>query len=305
MIPIQYKPKIKIKASNFIDGKKVNNFSETDDIIKDLNLNTVCVEASCPNVRDCWSRKHASFMIMGKLCTRKCAFCDVTHGKPKPLNASEPLNVAMAVQRMSLRHVVITSVDRDDLPDGGANHFAEVIHSIRSFSPETTIEVLTPDFLDKGDSYKKVIEAKPEVFNHNMDTVSSLYRQIRPSANYFNSLLLLKRVKETDPTIFTKSGFMVGLGETDNDIYQLMDDLRRAEVDFLTISQYLAPSPSHAPVKRYASEEQFEKYKQKAIKKGFLMVSSSALTRSSYHADEDFAELRSRREKLNQEYKKY
>ncbi|MBL0725767.1 MAG: lipoyl synthase [Alphaproteobacteria bacterium] len=288
-----YKPKIRIKLNNVNTGYK-----ETKDIAQDLNLNTVCQEASCPNIQECWGKKHASFMIMGDICTRKCSFCNIKTGKPMPLDPKEPIHIAMAVKNMGLKHVVITSVDRDDLLDGGANHFTETIFSIRAFSPKTTIEVLTPDFLKKGDAYKQVVHAKPDVFSHNIETVPSLYRSIRPVANYFNSLMLLKKVKEEDPEMFTKSGFMVGLGETDNEILELMDDARNAEIDFITIGQYLQPTKVHAPVKRYVEQDKFDFYAKQAKRKGFLIVSSSPLTRSSYHADEHFNKLKEARLKM-------
>lgn len=276
-----------------------NIFNETNDLIKGLKLHTVCEEASCPNISECWAKKHATFMILGKICTRACAFCDVETGKPQPVDHEEPQRVAQAVASMGLRHVVITSVDRDDLPDGGANHFAEVIYNIRAVSPITTIEVLTPDFLRKGDAYLKVVEANPDVFNHNLETVPRLYSEVRPGARYFNSLKLLADFKEASPNCFTKSGIMVGLGETKSEVYQVMDDLRSANVDFLTIGQYLQPSPKHHNVERYVEPQEFEEYAAMARGKGFLMVSASPLTRSSYHAEEDFIQLKANRLKLN------
>lgn len=258
------------------------------------SLHTVCEEASCPNIGDCWNRGHASVMILGSICTRACAFCDVSTGKPLSLDPHEPDNLAKAISKMSLKHIVITSVDRDDLPDGGAKHFAECISKIRSVS-DVTIEVLTPDFLGKGEAFLSIFKAKPDVFNHNIETVPRLYASIRPKARYFNSLYLLRRAKEFDPRFFTKSGLMVGLGETKAEVLQVMDDLRSAEVDFITIGQYLRPTPNHAKVDRYVSAEEFKFYESAAYKKGFLMVSASSLTRSSYHADEDFEKLKAKR----------
>jgi len=285
------------KKPNWIRSKLINTqeFFLTKSIVNQYKLKTVCQEANCPNITECWSKRHATFLIMGKICTRACAFCDVTTGKPKPLNTLEPIKIASAVKQLNLKHVVITSVDRDDLVDGGANHFFEVIIETRKKNHHTTIEVLTPDFLRKGDSYKKVIQAKPDVFNHNIETVPSLYRQVRPGSRYFASVELLKNVKKIDKNIFTKSGLMVGLGENKHEIIQVMDDLRSAEVDFLTIGQYLQPSAKHHPLNRYYNPEEFEELKSIAESKGFLLVSSSPLTRSSYHADEDFAELKKNR----------
>jgi len=257
---------------------------------------TVCEEAGCPNIGECWDKKHATFMIMGEICTRACAFCNVATGLPGPLDPEEPANVANAVRQMGLSHVVITSVDRDDLPDGGAQHFVEVIGAIRTASPGTTIEVLTPDFLRKPGALEKVVAAKPDVFNHNLETVPSNYLTVRPGARYFHSIRLLQRVKELDPSMFTKSGIMVGLGETRNEVLQLMDDLRTADVDFLTIGQYLQPTRKHHPVKQFVTPEEFKSYETVAYAKGFLLVSSSPLTRSSHHAGEDFARLRAARE---------
>jgi lipoic acid synthetase len=281
---------IRVKAPNS------KSFGDTKDLIKSLGLNTVCEEAACPNIGECWSKKHVTVMILGSVCTRACAFCNIKTGTPDLLDPHEPENLAKAVKGLGLEHMVITSVDRDDLPDGGAEHFAQCITNIRQTSPKTTIEVLTPDFLRKGDSYLKVVEAKPDVFNHNIETVPSLYNKIRPGARYFNSLNLLKRVKEADPTIFTKSGIMVGLGETKDEVLQLMDDLRAAEVDFMTIGQYLRPTPKHAKIDRFVNPEEFKYYERVAKAKGFLMVSSSPLTRSSYHAGDDFAIMRKNRE---------
>jgi lipoic acid synthetase len=285
------------KKPNWIRSKLINSqeFFLTKSIVNQHKLKTVCQEANCPNITECWSKRHATFLIMGETCTRACAFCDVITGKPKSLNPLEPLQIASAVNKLNLKHTVITSVDRDDLTDGGANHFFEVIIEVRKQNPETTIEVLTPDFLRKGESYKKVIEAKPDVFNHNIETVPGLYRQVRPGSRFFASVELLKNVKKIDKNIFTKSGLMVGLGENKDEIIQVMDDLRSAEVDFLTIGQYLQPSIKHHPLDRYYSPDEFEELKTIAESKGFLLVSSSPLTRSSYHADEDFAELKKNR----------
>ena len=285
------------KKPSWIKSKLINSqeFFLTKSIINQHKLKTVCQEANCPNITECWSKRHATFLIMGETCTRACAFCDVITGKPKSLNPLEPLEIASAVKKLNLKHTVITSVDRDDLIDGGANHFYNVITETRKQNPKTTIEVLTPDFLRKGNSYKKVIEAKPDVFNHNIETVPGLYRQVRPGSRYFASVELLKNVKKIDKNIFTKSGLMVGLGENKDEIIQVMDDLRSAEVDFLTIGQYLQPSIKHHPLDRYYSPDEFEELKTIAESKGFLLVSSSPLTRSSYHADEDFAELKKNR----------
>jgi lipoic acid synthetase len=264
---------------------------ETHAIVKENGLVTVCEEAGCPNIGECWEKKHATFMIMGDTCTRACAFCNVKTGLPGLLDAKEPEKTAIAVEKLGLSHVVVTSVDRDDLPDGGARHFAEVIRAIRRRSPATTIEVLTPDFLRKDGALEIVIEARPDVFNHNMETVASKYLKVRPGARYFHSMRLLQRAKELDPTIFTKSGIMVGLGEERNEVLQLMDDLRSAEVDFITIGQYLAPSRKHHPVLAYITPDEFRAYETIAYSKGFLMVSASPLTRSSHHAGDDFARL--------------
>ena len=285
------------KKPSWIRSKLTNSqeFFLTKTIVNQYKLNTVCQEANCPNITECWSKRHATFLIMGDTCTRACAFCDVITGKPKPLDPLEPLKISSAVKKLNLKHAVITSVDRDDLDDGGANHFYEVIIEIRKSNPETTIEVLTPDFLRKGDSYKKVIEAKPDVFNHNIETVPGLYRQVRPGSRYFASVELLKNTKKIDKNIFTKSGLMVGLGENKDEILQVMDDLRSADVDFLTIGQYLQPSVKHHPLNRYYKPEEFEDLEGIAKSKGFLLVSSSPLTRSSYHADEDFAKLKKSR----------
>jgi lipoic acid synthetase len=271
-------------------------YAETREIVKSHGLVTVCEEAGCPNIGECWSKKHASFMIMGEICTRACAFCNVATGIPTALDPTEPHSVAEAVAKMGLTHVVITSVDRDDLADGGAEHFAQVIRAIRTEAPDTTIEILTPDFLRKDRALEVVVAAKPDVFNHNLETVPSNYLTVRPGARYFHSLRLLQRVKELDPTIFTKSGIMVGLGEERNEVLQLMDDLRTANVDFITIGQYLAPSRKHHPVKAFVTPDEFRSYETVAYSKGFLMVASSPLTRSSHHAGEDFARLRAARE---------
>jgi len=277
-----------------------NNFFSTKEIINKKNLHTVCQEANCPNISECWSKKHATFMIMGDVCTRACAFCNVKTGKPTFLDPLEPLKIAQATKDLNLKHVVITSVDRDDLKDGGANHFSEVIKETRKINNNTTIEVLTPDFLRKGEAYKKVIMANPDVFNHNIETVSSLYRKVRPGSRYFASVNLLKSVKEINSGIFTKSGIMLGLGETKDEVLQVMEDLLSANVDFLTIGQYLQPSVKHYPLNRYIHPDEFEEFKEIALSKGFLIVSSSPLTRSSYHADEDFAEMKKLRKKQSQ-----
>ena len=271
-------------------------FLETREIVKSNKLVTVCEEAGCPNIGECWDKKHATFMIMGEICTRACAFCNVSTGMPHALDLDEPANVAKAVAQMGLNHVVITSVDRDDLDDGGAKHFADVIHAIRATSPGTTIEILTPDFLRKDGALEVVVEARPDVFNHNLETVPSNYLTVRPGARYFHSIRLLQRVKELDPTIFTKSGIMVGLGEERNEVLQLMDDLRSADVDFITMGQYLQPTKKHHAVKKFVTPDEFKSYEKIAYTKGFLMVSASPLTRSSHHAGEDFERLRSARE---------
>ena len=285
------------KKPSWIRSKITNSkeFFLTKTIVNQNNLVTVCQEANCPNITECWSKRHATFLIMGDTCTRACAFCDVITGKPKSLDPFEPYKIANAVNKLNLKHTVITSVDRDDLKDGGANHFYDVIIETKKLNPLTTIEVLTPDFLRKGDSYKKVVEAAPDVFNHNIETVPNLYRQVRPGSRYFASLELLKNVKIINKNIFTKSGIMVGLGENKDEILQVMDDLRSADVDFLTIGQYLQPSEKHHPLDRYYKPEEFDELKSIAESKGFLLVSSSPLTRSSYHADEDFAVLKKNR----------
>ena len=271
-------------------------FAETNRIVREHGLHTVCVEASCPNIGECWAVRHATFLLMGDVCTRACAFCNVKTGMPDMLDAHEPEKVAEATAKLDLKHVVVTSVDRDDLGDGGAEHFARTIRAIRVASPGTTIEVLTPDFLRKEGALEVVVAAKPDVFNHNLETVPSLYLTVRPGARYFHSIRLLQRVKELDPAIFTKSGIMVGLGEERNEVLQVMDDLRSADVDFLTIGQYLRPSPKHHEVNRYVPPEEFAALKTIAYARGFLMVSSSPLTRSSHHAGEDFAQLRATRQ---------
>ena len=281
------------KKPNWIRSKLSNSkeFFLTKTIVNQNNLVTVCQEANCPNITECWSKRHATFMIMGDTCTRACAFCDVKTGVPGKLDQLEPVKIAEAVKKLNLKHVVITSVDRDDLDDGGSEHFFEVINQTRKSNPNTTIEVLTPDFLRKGDAYKKVLDAKPDVFNHNIETVPSLYLKVRPGSRYFASLELLKNAKKVNKNIFTKSGIMVGLGETRDEILQVMDDLRAADVDFITIGQYLQPSTKHYPLDRYYTPKEFEDLGTIAKAKGFLLVSSSPLTRSSYHADEDFAKL--------------
>ena len=271
-------------------------YGETRRIVRDNRLVTVCEEAGCPNIGECWSKKHATFMIMGDTCTRACAFCNVRTGLPDALDAGEPERVGQAVAAMGLNHAVVTSVDRDDLDDGGAAHFARVIGAIRAASPATTIEVLTPDFLRKDKSaLEVVVAARPDVFNHNLETVPHLYPRIRPGARYFHSLRLLQRVKELDPAMFTKSGIMVGLGETREDVLQVMDDMRSADIDFITVGQYLQPTRKHAAVDRFWTPDEFAALGQTAYAKGFLMVSASPLTRSSHHAGEDFARLRAAR----------
>ncbi|WP_440919643.1 lipoyl synthase [Candidatus Pelagibacter sp.] len=289
------------KKPDWIRSKLTNSkeFFLTKTIVNNNNLVTVCQEANCPNITECWSKRHATFMIMGDTCTRACAFCDVKTGVPGNLDLLEPVKIAEAVKKLNLKHVVITSVDRDDLDDGGSEHFYNVINQTRKSNPNTTIEVLTPDFLRKGEAYKKVIEAKPDVFNHNIETVPSLYLKVRPGSRYFASLELLKNAKKIDKNIFTKSGIMVGLGETRDEILQVMDDLRAADVDFITIGQYLQPSTKHFPLDRYYTPKEFDDLGTIAKAKGFLLVSSSPLTRSSYHADEDFAKLQQNRKKSN------
>ena len=293
--PIKKKPEwIRSKITNS------QNFFLTKSIINKNNLNTVCQEANCPNITECWSKRHATFMIMGDICTRACGFCDVKTGKPKPLDPLEPLKIAKATKELNLKHVVITSVDRDDLNDGGAEHFLKVINETRKLNKNTTIEVLTPDFLRKGDAFKKVVGANPDVFNHNIETVPSLYLKVRPGSRYFASLELLKSAKKISNKIFTKSGIMLGLGERKDEVLQVMDDLISAEVDFLTIGQYLQPSVKHYPLQRYVHPEEFRELKKVAQSKGFLIVASSPLTRSSYHADEDFSKMKKLREKQSQ-----
>jgi lipoyl synthase len=270
-------------------------FANTLAIVREHRLHTVCEEAGCPNIGECWEKKHATFMILGDTCTRACAFCNVKTGLPGPLDPAEPGNVAHATAQLGLSHVVVTSVDRDDLDDGGAAHFVNTIRAIRGRCPQTTIEVLTPDFLRKESALEQVVAARPDIFNHNLETVPSKYLTVRPGARYFHSIRLLQRVKEIDPAMFTKSGIMLGLGEERNEILQLMDDLRSANVDFLTIGQYLQPTRKHHPVIRYVTPAEFKAYEAIAYAKGFLMVSSSPLTRSSHHAGEDFAKLRAAR----------
>ena len=276
-----------------VSGSK--KFLETKKILSESKIVTVCEEANCPNISECWQKNHATFMIMGDTCTRACAFCNVKTGLPDKLDVFEPYKISQAVKKMSLSHVVITSVDRDDLDDGGAEHFAKTINAIRKTSPETTIEILTPDFLKKEDVLEKILKDCPDVFNHNLETVPRLYLSIRPGARYFNSLRLLNEVKDKNPNIFTKSGLMLGLGEEKNEIMQVMDDLRAAKVDFLTLGQYLQPTKKHAPVDKYVTPDEFNNYKIIAESKGFLMVSSSPLTRSSHHAEEDFKILKQNR----------
>jgi len=296
--PDQEQPKkpawIRVKAPTS------QGYKDTREILRTNRLSTVCEEAACPNVGECWSQGHATMMIMGDICTRGCSFCNIATGRPDALDVFEPGRVAQAVEKLGLAHVVLTSVDRDDLADGGAEHFAQTIRAIRHRSPQTTIEILTPDFLKCGpEALAVVVAAKPDVFNHNLETVPGLYPTVRPGARYFHSLRLLQRVKELDPDIFTKSGIMVGLGEDGQGVRQVMDDMRAADVDFLTIGQYLQPTPKHHRVDRFVTPEEFATYEKSAYGKGFLMVSATPLTRSSYHAGDDFARLRAaRREKL-------
>ena len=292
--PMGKKPSwIRVKAGQ---GK---TYKETLDVVKGLKLTTVCEEAGCPNIGECWDKKHATFMIMGEVCTRACSFCNVATGKPDELDKYEPLRVGVAVEKMDLNHIVITSVDRDDLEDSGADHFVKTIEAIRFKAPNTTVEILPGDFRGKVEDIDAVAKAKPDVFNHNLETVPRLYPTIRPGARYFRSLRLLQRVKEVDPTIFTKSGLMVGLGETREEIAQVMDDMRAADIDFITIGQYLQPTPKHAAVEHFWTPEEFEGLETMARNKGFLMASCTPLTRSSYHAGEDFEKLRqARAEKL-------
>ena len=285
------------KKPDWIRSKLTNSreFFITKTVVNESNLVTVCQEANCPNITECWSKRHATFMIMGDTCTRACSFCDVKTGKPEKLDPFEDIKIANAVNKLNLRHVVITSVDRDDLSDGGSNHFKKVVETTRRKNPNTTIEVLTPDFLRKGDAYKKLLEADLDVFNHNIETVPRLYLKVRPGARYFASLDLLKNAKKNNSKVFTKSGIMVGLGEEQDEIIQVMDDLRSADVDFITIGQYLQPSVKHHPLERYYHPDEFKELETIAKSKGFLLVSSSPLTRSSYHADEDFAKLQQNR----------
>ncbi|MSP50335.1 MAG: lipoyl synthase [Alphaproteobacteria bacterium] len=288
--PVQRKPEwIRVKAP------VSREYHETRELMRRLNLNTVCEEAACPNIGECWAKKHATVMILGSVCTRACAFCNVATGRPDQLDPHEPERVAEAVAKLGLAHVVITSVDRDDLDDGGAGHFARTIRAIRAGAPATTIEVLTPDFLKKDGAIETVVEAGPDVYNHNLETVPRLYPEVRPGARYFASLRLLDRVKELNPAMFTKSGLMVGLGEGRDEIHQVMDDLRAAAVDFLTIGQYLQPTPKHHAVAAFVPPAEFDAYRQMAMGKGFLLVSASPLTRSSHHAGEDFQRLRAAR----------
>ncbi|MEE9454913.1 MAG: lipoyl synthase [Paracoccaceae bacterium] len=294
--PILRKPKwIRVKAPTS------EGYKATRDILRTNNLVTVCEEAGCPNVGECWSQGHATMMIMGEVCTRGCSFCNIATGKPDPdsLDVFEPGRVAAAVEKLGLKHVVVTSVDRDDLADGGAAHFAQTIRAIRRKSPGTTIEVLTPDFLRcPPEALEAVVAARPDVFNHNLETVPGLYPEVRAGARYFHSLRILQRVKELDPGMFTKSGIMVGLGENRQEVLQVMDDMRAADVDFLTVGQYLQPTPKHHAVDRFVDPDEFASYENAAYGKGFLMVSATPLTRSSYHAGDDFAQLRAAREKL-------
>ncbi len=288
--PIPRKPDwIRVRAPNSPE------YAETKRLMRQYGLSTVCEEAACPNIGECWKQKHATFMIMGETCTRACAFCNVATGKPGALNPHEPGNIAEAVGKLGLGHVVVTSVDRDDLDDGGAGHFAEVISALHKSAPATTVEILTPDFMKKPGAIETVVAARPDVFNHNLETVPRLYPTIRPGARYFTSLRLLSKVKEIDPSMFTKSGLMVGLGETREEILQVMDDLRAADVDFLTVGQYLQPTPKHAALDRFWTPAEFSELAAHARAKGFLMVSASPLTRSSYHAGDDFARLRAAR----------
>ena len=288
--PIQRKPDwIRVRISNS------SIYNSTKEIVKKNNLHTVCEEASCPNISECWSKKHATFMIMGDTCTRACAFCNVKTGLPNPLDINEPHRIALATKDLNLNHVVITSVDRDDLLDGGADHFAQTITEIKKINPNTTVEILTPDFLRKGEVYKKIVDVKPDVFNHNIETVPSNYIKVRPGSRYFQSLNLLKAVKEYDNKIFTKSGLMLGLGESEDELYQVMDDLRCANVDFLTLGQYLQPTEKHFPIKKFVEPNDFDRFKKVAYSKGFLLVSSSPMTRSSYHAGDDFKKLKEKR----------
>jgi len=290
------------KKPSWIRSRLINsqNFFLTKSIINQKKIHTVCQEANCPNITECWSKRHATFLIMGDVCTRACAFCDIKTGKPKPLDLFEPIKIAKATKELNLKHVVITSVDRDDLIDGGAEHFSKVIHEVRKMNNSTTIEVLTPDFLRKGKAFTKVVLAKPDVFNHNIETVPSLYLKVRPGSRYFASLELLKSVKQMSKKIFTKSGIMLGMGEKRDEILQVMDDLKSADVDFITIGQYLQPSVKHHPLERYVHPDEFKELKRIAESKGFLIVASSPLTRSSYHADEDFHKMKLLRDNQSQ-----
>lgn len=288
------------KKPNWIRVKAPTSqgYKDTQNIIREHKLSTVCEEAGCPNVGECWSQGHATMMIMGEICTRGCTFCNVATGRPQDLDIFEPGRVALAVKKLGLKHVVVTSVDRDDLEDGGAEHFAQTIRALRKQAPQTTIEILTPDFLKcPSSALETVVAAQPDVFNHNLETVPGLYLGVRPGARYFHSLRLLQRVKELDPATFTKSGLMVGLGETHTQVLQVMDDMRAADIDFLTIGQYLQPTPKHHPVDRYVTPEEFSSYEKYAYNKGFLMVSATPLTRSSYHAGDDFMRLKLARQK--------
>jgi lipoic acid synthetase len=289
--PSPRKPKwIRVKAPTS------KTYGEVRSLVREKKIHTVCEEAACPNIGECWQSRHAAFMILGDTCTRACAFCNVKTGNPRgAVDSTEPQHVAESVVSMGAKHIVVTSVDRDDLPDGGADQFVQVINAVRAASPETSIEILTPDFRNKDGALEAVVAACPDVFNHNLETVPRLYPTIRPGARYFQSLSILKRAKEIDPSLFTKSGIMLGFGESEDEIKQVMDDLRVADVDFLTIGQYLQPTPKHAAVEEYVAPEVFEKYKQIALNKGFLVVASSPMTRSSYHADRDFEELRAAR----------
>lgn len=292
---------LRLKRPDWIKVKAPvsKGYQDTKALINQLKLNTVCEEAACPNIGECWQKKHATVMILGSVCTRACAFCNVKTGRPDLLDPHEPERLAKAAGALGLEHMVITSVDRDDLPDGGATHFSNCIKAIRDSSPDTTIEVLTPDFLKKEGAIEIVVKAKPDVYNHNIETVPSLYKKIRPGARYFHSLNLLYKVKQIDPGIFTKSGIMVGLGETDEEVLQVMDDLKAADVDFITIGQYLQPTKDHALVDRFVTPDQFKYFEKMAKAKGFLMVSSSPLTRSSYHASDDFKIMKEARQKKN------
>lgn len=280
-----------------VKAPKSKIYNESVEIVRSLKLNTVCEEAACPNIGECWSKKHVTVMILGSICTRNCSFCNIATGIPDKLDPHEPERLAEGIAKLGLSHVVITSVDRDDLDDGGANHFVQCINKIRLFSPQTTIEILTPDFLNKEGALELVVAAKPDVFNHNIETVPSFYTKIRPGARYFHSLQLLQRVKQLDSTMFTKSGLMVGFGESKAEVLQVMDDMRSADIDFITIGQYLQPTSKHAQIIEYVTPETFEYYAKMAKVKGFLMVSSSPLTRSSYHAGEDFKKMQEERNK--------